>query len=272
MTFERHRFGSRDILLFGDGIFEAPASVISHGDGEAARQAAIAAFGEPTLRIDCHLFAIPEDDGFTLIDAGGGPVMGPAFGRARAAMIREGIAPETVRRVLLTHIHSDHALGLLEAEGGYFPTAEIVIPAAELAYFTDPAARAATPEARRGAFAIMARVLAAYDGRVRAAPEGEVRPGIALMPLPGHTPGHSGYVLAAGDRRLAIWGDVVHLGALQVADPAVGLVYDLDPALAIRTRRQALEAAATEGWLVAGGHIGFSTVAKAGTGYRLQPA
>lgn len=272
MTFERHRFGSRDILLFGDGIFEAPAEVISHRGGEEKRGAAIAAFGQPTIRIDCHLFAFADGDDFTLIDAGGGPAMGAAFGRARVAMRAEGIAPEAVRRVLLTHIHSDHALGLLEGAGAYFPRTEVIVPQAELAFFTDPAAKAALPEARRGAFAIAERVIAAYDGRIRAVPEGPVLEGIALKSLPGHTPGHSGYLLSDGDRRLMIWGDVLHLGALQAADPDIGLIYDLDPAEAARSRRQALDQAAMENWLVAGGHIGFSTVVKDGDGYRLRPA
>lgn len=272
MTFERHRFGSRDILLFGDGLFEAPASVISHADGEQAREAAIAAFGAPRLSIDCHLFAIPGEAGVTLIDAGGGPAMGPGFGKARAAMAREGITPEAVRRVLVTHIHSDHALGLLDGEGAYFPTAEILIPAAEFAYFTDPAAKAALPEARRGPFGIMERVRAAYDGRIQIVPEAAVSAGFDLVPLPGHTPGHAGYRLTENGRTLMILGDVLHLGALQAADPALGLVYDLDQAVAVRTRRQVLEDAAAGGWLVAGGHIGFSTVARNGTGYRLAAA
>ena len=67
-------------------------------------------------------------------------------------------------------------------------------------------------------------------------------------------------------------GDVLHLGELQAADPDIGLVYDLDPAVGARTRRLALEAAASENWLVAGGHIGFSRIEKSGTGYRLRPA
>jgi glyoxylase-like metal-dependent hydrolase (beta-lactamase superfamily II) len=58
------------------------------------------------------------------------------------------------------------------------------------------------------------------DGRARVAPYrermdlftgGEVFPGVTTVPLPGHTPGHTGFMIASGNASLLIWGDIVHV-------------------------------------------------------------
>jgi glyoxylase-like metal-dependent hydrolase (beta-lactamase superfamily II) len=93
--------------------------------------------------------------------------------------------------------------------------------------------------------------------------------------LPGHTPGHTGYLLRgdgdSGD--LLLWGDALHLGRIQPADPQIGLVYDLDPQTAARTRRATLERAVQQDWTVASGHVrGFGRVHSAQTGYQIVAA
>lgn len=266
----RHRSASGDILLLRDGEFTAPVDVLTHTGGEAARQQAIARWGRPQVATDVNCFLLRREDGLTLIDAGTGDSWGPAFGGARAALAAAGVAPAAVARVLLTHLHGDHALGLFDASGAAFPAAEIWVPEAEMAFFTDPAARAATPEARRGGFAIAERLGQAYAGRLHRFAPGPLLPGLQALALPGHTPGHTGYLL---DDALLVWGDTLHLQALQPAEPAIGLVFDLDPAQAAATRRDTLARAAAAGWVVAGSHVaGFHRVVAAGAGFRLDPA
>ena len=129
------------------------------------------------------------------------------------------------------------------------------------------------PEARRGGFKVAEQLQRVYGSRIKRIGEGEVLPGIEAHPLPGHTPGHAGYLLHGDDDSLLIWGDALHLGDLQPGDPKIGLVYDLDPEQAVRTRHAALEDAAHEGWVVAGGHItGFGRVQREPKGYRILPA
>ena len=97
-------------------------------------------------------------------------------------------------------------------------------------------------------------------------------PGITRMPLHGHTPGHSGYVIDGGGQSLLIWGDVMHVPSLQAADPGIGMVYDVDASAAQASRRRALDIAVADDLLVAGMHLNFPAfhhVVKDGTGYRL---
>jgi glyoxylase-like metal-dependent hydrolase (beta-lactamase superfamily II) len=143
-----------------------------------------------------------------------------------------------------------------------------------LAFFTDAAARAALPENRRSGFDIAANLVTAYAGRLRSIPSGPVlaMPGIEAIPLPGHTPGHTGYLLSGPDESLLIWADALHLQDAQTADPEVGLIYDVDPAQALRSRRRLLEQAAREGWMVAGSHVtGFGHIKRAGDAFRFTP-
>lgn len=224
-------------------------------------QAAKAAIGD-TLTLVVNCFLVRGPGGVTLIDHGIGAAWGPNFGHARAALAAEGIEPAQVDRVLLTHLHGDHAMGLLDSEAAHFPRAEMFIPADDLAYFSDETERAAQPEDRRAAFDMTKTLKAAYNGRLHTLTAGPVPglEGVELVPLPGHTPGHAGY-LFAGDETLLIWADTVHVREPQLADPELGLSFDVDRAQGRRTRRETLERAAREGLVVAGSHVtGFGKI------------
>jgi len=118
------------------------------------------------------------------------------------------------------------------------------------------------------------RVLEAYRGRVREVAAGEVLPGVTVVPAPGHTPGHSGWLVASGGESLLIWGDVVHMPGVQFARPGAGMGFDIDGAQAIATRLRLMDMAATDRLLVAGMHLDFPAfghVARAGESYAFIP-
>ena len=268
------RFGQYTVTTVLDGVFEAPSDVLLHAAGDEARRSLIEKRSGRGIKIDVNCFVLNGPGGITLIDSGAADAFGPALGKARAALQAAGIRPEQIDRVLLTHVHGDHAFGLLDGAAAWAPRAELLIPEADLAYFTDSAIRAAQPEANRGSFDLAAKLVNAYAGRLRALPNGQVPGllGIEALPLPGHTPGHTGYLLRDGKDSLLIWGDALHLQNEQPVDPELHLVFDTDPALALRTRRALLEQLATEGWTVAGSHVtGFGRVQRAGNAFSFVP-
>lgn len=272
MASETRRIGAYDVSILQDGIFEAPLEVLIHAGGEAARDAAVALWGQPRVSIVVNCFALKGPDGVTLVDAGTGPSWGPAMGHAPAAMAAAGIDPVEVRQVLITHLHGDHVLGLFDGDAPRFPQAEIIVPETDLGFFGNEANRARTPENRRGGFAVAASLQQHYAGRIRTV-TGAVRPGVTLIPLPGHTLGHSGYLIEGEGETLLLWGDALHLSDLQASAPDIGFVYDFDAATALASRRAVLARAEREGWFVSGGHIeGFRRVVKKGAGYELVAA
>jgi glyoxylase-like metal-dependent hydrolase (beta-lactamase superfamily II) len=115
---------------------------------------------------------------------------------------------------------------------------------------------------------------ATHSGRTTIAnPGAEVVPGITMVALPGHTPGHVGYRIDGSDP-LLIWGDVVHLPALQMARPDWYFVFDVDPETAVATRRRILDEVATDGIRVTGAHVpfpGFARIERAGGAYLYRP-
>lgn len=271
MTNASRRFGPYDVSMLLDGVFEASTDALIHAHGEAARRKLIERWNGDKIRIDVNCFLLQGPGGLSLVDAGTGKAWGAHLGKARAVLTAMDIAPEQIDRVLLTHIHGDHALGLFDGATPWLPRAQILIPQADLAFFIDETARAALPEARRGGFKIAASLLEAYKGRIRTIEAGPVPdlPGVEAVPLPGHTPGQTGYLIGAGADGLFIWADALHLADLQAADPDAGLVYDLDPRIAARTRRVLLERAAHEGWQVAGSHVtGMGRIERADGAFR----
>jgi glyoxylase-like metal-dependent hydrolase (beta-lactamase superfamily II) len=262
--------GNCEVLILGDGCFEAPADVLRHVDGASARKKAIETWGKPTIQIDVNCFALRSPDGIALIDAGAGEFWGPAFGQARPALRAAGVNPDDVRRVLLTHLHDDHVLGLFDGHAPYFPRAEVWTPRRDLAFFTDPRAWEATPEARRGGFDMARQLQESYGSKIRTIPNGPILDGVEAFPLPGHTPGHTGYLVSDDNGGLLIWGDTLHLAGLQSADPKVGVVYDLDMETAALTREATLQRAADSQWIIAGGHVtGFGRVQRDENGFQI---
>lgn len=272
MDEKSRRIGPYEVSILHDGVFEAPLDVLIHAGGPAARDEAIARWGKPKVSIVINCFVLKGADGITLIDAGTGPSWGAAMGHAPAAMAAAGIAPEDVAHVLITHLHGDHALGLFDGDSARFPNAEIIVPEADFGFFGDEANRKLTPEQKQGGFAIASSLKKHYAGRIRSVSD-EAHAAITLVPLPGHTFGHSGYLIEGEGESLLLWGDALHLSDLQASDPEIGFVYDFDAAAALASRRAILDRAEREGWLVSGGHVeGFRRVLRKGASYELVPA
>jgi glyoxylase-like metal-dependent hydrolase (beta-lactamase superfamily II) len=73
----------------------------------------------------------------------------------------------------------------------------------------------------------------------------------------GHTPGHTAYVVESRDEKLVLWGDVVHVAAVQFDDPSVTIEYDVNSAEAEHERELAFADAAKNGYLFGGAHMSF---------------
>jgi glyoxylase-like metal-dependent hydrolase (beta-lactamase superfamily II) len=65
----------------------------------------------------------------------------------------------------------------------------------------------------------------------------ELVPGVRAVAAPGHTPGHTLYRVESEGQNLLLWGDIMHVAAVQFPDPAVTIRYDKDSAAAAAQRK-----------------------------------
>ncbi|MDE4274501.1 MBL fold metallo-hydrolase [Phaeobacter gallaeciensis] len=229
------------------------------------------------LEIPVNGYLVEQGGEYTLIDTGSAQLMGPDLGALPAALAAAGVTPEQIATVLLTHIHPDHCGGLLTPDGrAAFANAELAVAAAEWDYWHDEAVLAAVPEESRGFFQTARNSVAPYVDRLKLLRgEAEAASGLSAVPLPGHTPGHTGFMLDAGSEALLFWGDVVHSAALQFAEPDWTIPFDVDQALAAQTRRQMFDRAAADDLLVVGMHLdfpGLGKVKRSGEDFRFHQA
>jgi glyoxylase-like metal-dependent hydrolase (beta-lactamase superfamily II) len=85
----------------------------------------------------------------------------------------------------------------------------------------------------------------------------ELIPGVRAMTGYGHTPGHTMYVVESRGEKLILWGDIVHVAAVQFPNPSVTISYDVIPEEAEHTRELVFADAAKNSYLIAGAHISF---------------
>ncbi|WP_235560351.1 MBL fold metallo-hydrolase [Brevundimonas sp. Leaf363] len=231
-------------LKDGDIVMPVAAAEFPWTDGPAV-QAALTAGGQPTdqIRLSIQPLLIKDGEHLVLIDTGAGGAMGTE-GKLVASLRTAGFQPTQVTDVLISHAHGDHVGGLVDADGRLaFPNAVVRMSTPEWAFAQQTAeAEGAGP------------LLAAITPKVQAfAPGAQVTPSIKAVPLPGHTPGHSGYQIASGDGRLLYIGDALHSSVISVARPDLVNGWDSDSPAAVGTRRQLL---ANTQWVYAG-HFPF---------------
>jgi len=120
------------------------------------------------------------------------------------------------------------------------------------------------------------RTLAGIGDRLRLVePGAEVAAGIEIVDAAGHTPGHIGLLLHAGDDALLYVTDAVHFAPLQLAHPGWHVAFDTDPVAAAKTRHALLDRAAADRVLVSGAHLPFPAVGhlrRRDSGFEWEPA
>lgn len=274
---QRYRIGEMVVTALSDGYIQIPAEALQGIDAEGYAALLRDAYLDPANARGAVNAYLVETGGETwMIDAGTGPIFGPTLGHLPQVLAALGVDTGAVGKLIVTHLHGDH-IGGATAEGApVFPNAEIIVTEADRAFWTDDAIRAQAPEQFRGMFDLAKATLAAYGDRLRVIEgEADVATGITARPLPGHTPGHTGYLLESAGDSLLIWADIIHVPAVQLARPEVTIMFDTDAAQAAATRADLMAGLADTGQRIAGMHMAFPGVGfleTSGEGYAFVPA
>ncbi len=189
------------------------------------------------LSIPVGAFLVRNGDRLALLDAGVGDLHNEMFdgGQMLDSLRALGVSPEQIDTVIVSHLHSDH-MGWLAVDGAVtFANATVFVGAADWQYFVEDG------NGGRHDTAVMRAVeehieLVDRDGVT-------LLPGMTTRMTPGHTPGHMSTVVSSGNERLIVLGDALHCPA-QLTETEWEFFYDVDAALARRTRAALLESAA----------------------------
>ena len=262
------RVGDITLSILNDG--EVSTSVLPlNGIGPAA----ISAVRGASEWITVNCIAVHSGGRLALIDAGANNLR-PTTGLLMRNMAVAGLGPGDFDTVLLTHMHPDHVGWLIDEDGkALFPSCKVVMSEVEHAFWADERNRSRVSRRDPPWHDQNIAVLNAYRGRIETFEAGEVFPGVSAIPLPGHTPGHTGYEINSGQHSAVTWGDLVQNHTLQLRFPAAEVAYDIDPPLAVKSRIDLFKRLVSEpGLLVAGHHLPFPSffrLAEADVGFDL---
>jgi len=271
MTLQRRMIGDIEVMTVSDGVLRAPLDVVL---GLEKAEVERLTGRSDALPISVNAFLLRRGSKCALVDTGSGNTMGPTLGKLPDHLRALGVAPETIGTIFLTHLHPDHSNGLVDDAGkAVFPDAEIILHETEAAFWLDRDPASAASERVRNNMAKAAVTTKPYRARMRRVRDGEAMPGISALALPGHTPGHTGWLIQSGNDGLLIWGDLVHLASVQIPRPNTGLIYDVDPQMACATRNRMFDRIAADKLNVGGAHLdfpGFGTIVRKGTGFAFE--
>lgn len=278
--FYRMALGEFEVTALYDGYTRLDTGLLKGASAEDIQSLLARMFIESSQGVQTavNAYLINTGSQLVLVDAGAAQCFGPTLGGIQDNIRAAGYDAAQIDSVLLTHLHPDHACGLRNADGSMaFPNARVHVPEAEADYWLSEAVMARAPEARQGMFRMAQAAVAPYVEAGRLQRYGEQGPqiaGVRSLAMPGHTPGHSGYLFSSGASRLLVWGDIVHSHGVQFARPEVAIEFDVDRAQAIATRRQAFADVARDALWVAGAHLpfpGLGHVRVEGEGYAWVP-
>jgi glyoxylase-like metal-dependent hydrolase (beta-lactamase superfamily II) len=212
-----------------------------------------------------------------LVDTGAGDMV-PSTGRLVPNLEAEGVVPEDIDTVILTHAHRDHSGGIVDADGKpAFPGARYVMWREEWDFWTSepepsPSGRREQFKQRMGAWP--RHSLPSIRGQLELIErETEVVPGIRAVAAPGHTPGHMAVAVASSGEQLLYISDAA-LHIIHLEQPEWYATVDVEPEQAMASRRQLAERAVSERALVHAFHFpspGLGHIVQHGEAWQWRP-
>ena len=278
--FYKYKVGDIEVTAVYDGIWRKPhdPTFIKNASIEDTKEA-LASAGLTTDFMPIPLTVVVLNIGgkLVMVDAGSGVGQWQANAtHLPANMMAAGIDRAQIKTILVSHFHPDHVWGLMEkgSNAAVFPNAELIVNGAEYNWWTEPGRVEKLAEGRRAAGKRIADVFPTWKNWKLVDDGAEVAPGVRLLAAPGHTPGHSAFLVTSGKEQLMVSADTMYVPALLAPHPDWQGVYDQDGPTAVATRRKLIDRVIADKMKICGSHFPFpgaGAFTKEGDAYAFTP-
>ena len=260
--FYRMMLGNVEVTALYDGYVPIEAKLLKGISAQDAQTLLARMFlaDAPAVQTAVNGYLINTGKNLILVDAGTAQCFGPTLGNMLNNLRAAGYDPAQVDTVLLTHLHGDHACGLTKEGKAAFLNATVYVSKTEADFWLNPKVAAkATPELQ-GYFKMSQDAVAPYVAakKLKTYKMGDkLVEGVEVVSTPGHTPGHTSYLISSNKESILLWGDIVHSHAVQFIRPEVAIEFDVDSQQAVATRKKILKQVAADKLWVGGAHLPF---------------
>ena len=275
----RYMLGEYEVTALSDGTFSMDAGKLLTGIKPKELDAGLArSFLKNPVETSVNGFLVNTGSKLVLVDTGAGTQFGPTLGKLLSNLKASGYRPEQVDEIYISHMHGDHIGGLTADGKPVFPNATVRAAQQEADFWLSKAHMDAAPEDRKDAYKSAMKAVNPYFFAEKFKPfngDKELVPGIRAVASPGHTAGHTIYVVESKGQKLVLWGDLMHVAAVQFPDPSVTIHFDTDSVMAATQRKKVFADAAEHGSWVGGAHLSFPGIGHlraADSGYIYAPA
>jgi glyoxylase-like metal-dependent hydrolase (beta-lactamase superfamily II) len=281
--FYRFNHGKIQATIVSDGTLplgEPSASFLGTSKEEVAKMLTDNFLSPTSVVLEQNVLVLNTGDKMILFDTGMGSstMFGPTTGKLLSSLKAAAIDPKDIDAVVATHAHCDHVWGIMADDGSrHFPNAQIYISQADFDFWTDEAKLGMKDPAYMKPFVEGARknLLPNRDRIVFFKDGQEFLPGIQAMSAPGHTVGHTIFMITSDGKTLAAIGDLTHHQVLLMLKPRIEFAYDTDSKQSANTRVRVLDMLASNRIPLIAYHFpwpGMGHVAKLGDGFQYFPA
>jgi glyoxylase-like metal-dependent hydrolase (beta-lactamase superfamily II) len=278
--FRKQKIGDIEVIALNDGVQRRALGEEFVKNAKLNEvQELLKSQGLPTEYIDVPFtaFLLVIGNRKILIDTGFADNGPSTTGRLMGNLNAAGLKAEDIDTVILSHYHGDHINGVRNKAGQLvYPKAKIMVPTVEHAFWMDDNRMAQAPDAMKGAFANVRRVLGGLssDQLVQFEPGTEVAPGLMSRAAFGHTPGHTLFVAESKGEKFAYLADLTNIPQLFARNPDWAVQFDMNADAAREVRRRVFDMMVNEKMIAGGFHFpfpAFGRIEKMGNGFDFKP-
>ena len=257
----RMMLGDFEVTAISDGTVALPVDKLLTNVKPAQVNRALAKqFLKAPVETSVNGYLINTGSKLVLIDSGASGLFGPTLGKLQANLKAAGYSAEQIDEVYITHLHPDHVGGLVVDGKMAFPNAIVRADKHDADYWLSEENMKKAPRDSQGFFQGAMASLNAYvkaDKFKSFEGDTDLVPGIKAIATHGHTPGHAIYAIESKGQKLVLWGDLMHVAAVQFAEPSVTIAFDTDAKAAAAQRKKAYADAAKGGYIVGSAQLSF---------------